>query len=96
MIEFRVPVKDESDDGKPHIDSQPLIDMLTQQLDEEAKAKLVKKVEKLLVKLHTADLSTARSFLKQDKYSSVRKSIRSELIAFLSKDLKLNVTHDDK
>jgi len=96
VIQFRVPVKEEADDGKVHIDTQPLVDMLTNELDDETKGKLVKKVEKLLIKLHTTDISTARSFIKQEKYSNVRKSVRSELLTFLGKDMKLNITHDDK
>ena len=74
-----------------------LSDILAEDIDVEKANKLKKRMRKVLIKLHTADLRTAQSFLKLDRFDSVRKEIKRELINFVEKDMKVNIiTEDDE
>lgn len=58
-------------------------------LETSKKEKLFRKMERVLLKLHTCDLNTALSFLKNERYNAVKREIKSEMISFVTKDLKM-------
>ena len=70
--------------------SKPLADIL-EDLDAKQSAKLLKRLERILVKLHTTDLNTALSFLKVDRYNDVRTEAKEEMLSFAMKELKVTL-----
>ena len=67
---------------------KPLADILDD-LDAKQAAKLLKRLERILIKLHTTDLNTALCFLKIERYSDVRLEAKEEMLSFAVKELKL-------
>ena len=93
VILTRVPVnapqsKDDivKENKDPNVKS--VVDILNGELDANDRKRLIKRMEKILIRLHTTDLSTARSFLQTDRYTNVRKSIKTDLLSFITKDMK--------
>ena len=71
-------------------DYKPLADFL-EQMEPKHSIKLLKRLERILMKLHTTDVNTAISFLKVDRYRDVRQETKDELISFARKELKLTL-----
>lgn len=72
-------------------DVKSLGDVLLNHLNVQEKDKLMKRMPAVLRGLKTNDYSTARSFIKSDRFADVRKAIKSELEVFVTKDLKMNL-----
>lgn len=91
----RVPVQNDSqssDADNNNIDKKGSHKLLAESLhdiDLKQTQKLTKRVDKILIRLHTTDLNTALSFLKVERYADVRNEIKTEMLAFASKELKL-------
>lgn len=62
---------------------------LQEDIDVEKAKKLKKRMSKVLIKLHTTDLSTAKAFLNAKRFANVRSEIKAELLTFVDKDLKM-------
>ena len=58
-------------------------------LDLEKREKLFKKLSRAITKLHTTDFKTASSFIKTDRYAEVKEDIKSEMLDFLTKEIKV-------
>ena len=71
------------------VNAKALVDVLTDEMDVVKANSLKKRMSHVLIKLHTTDLSTALSFLKLDRFAHVREEIKSELLTFVKKDLKM-------
>lgn len=72
------------------VNGKPLADLL-EDLDAKQQAKLLKRLDRILIKLHTTDLNTALSFLKVERYSAVRHEAKEELLSFAVKELKVTL-----
>ena len=66
-----------------------LLEHVLAELDENKRQKIMKRLDRILIKLHTTDLNTAVSFLKTDRFANVRKEIKQELLLFVTKELKM-------
>lgn len=93
----RVPVQngnqssdDKSNTSEDERNNIPLADIL-EDIDLKQRQKLMKKLDRILIRLHTTDLNTALSFLKVERYADVRKEIKTEILAFAGKELKLSL-----
>lgn len=72
------------------VNGKPLADLL-EDLDAKQSAKLLKRLDRILIKLHTTDLNTALSFLKVERYRDVRHEAKEELLSFAVKELKVTL-----
>jgi len=68
----------------------PLADLL-EDMPVKQSTKLLKRMERILIKLHTTDLNTALSFLKVERYKDVRSEAKNELLSFAIKELKVTL-----
>jgi len=64
---------------------------LLEDLDNKQSTKLLRRLERILIKLHTTDLNTALSFLKIERYEEVRREAKEELLTFAVKEMKVTL-----
>ena len=76
--------------NKNNDERSPLADLLNDMSDKQS-IKLMRRMERVLIKLHTTDVNTALSFLKVDRYKDVRSEAKNELLTFAVKELKVNL-----
>ena len=72
-----------------HGEETVLLSEILSNMDQKQNTKLLKRLDKILMRLHTTDLNTALSFLKVERYADVRKELKEEILTFACKDLKL-------
>ena len=73
------------------VNVKTLEDILLNDLNIKGRDALMKRMSNILPALKTTDLDTAKSFLRLDRYSTVRENIVTQLNEFVSKDLKMTI-----